>query len=386
MLVSRVLIAMSLSAAALGCGPAVKMPPVHEPLDSQEWQRCAGELAARETVALIDDLTLDGMTMLCRGVVAAAGGDVNGAIELLTEAGVRDKADHRPHYLAGRILGDAGRYEEALAAFERSAARYPQMEVPTERLGRKVMDRDGDAPARIFLQKAADRGLCPYGCQGLLAKLYHGAGDDPKAEAIYGKMIEDDPGEPAAYMGMASLSNARGDHMAESEWITKAVAAGHFPELSDSQKADIHYSHAFARYNARKFKGAAASIDRAIALRGDQADWWVLAGWIQLRLEDPAVAMAKFEKAAAIDEGLAAAHTGRGDAMMDLRRTADAMTAYERAAGLDSANAVIVLKLAHATAVDGDLDAARALLDKAVAMDKDHLPPEILERLTALLQ
>ena len=149
-----VLILTAMTALLAGCGPGVKIPPVHEPLDSDEWKRCAGELADRESAGLIDDLTLDSKTLVCRGVVAAGEGKINKAIELLTEAGVRDKEDHRPHYLLGRILAEDGRYEEALAAFERSQERYAEMEVPTERLGRKVMDRDGDEPARNFLIKA----------------------------------------------------------------------------------------------------------------------------------------------------------------------------------------------------------------------------------------
>lgn len=380
-----VLIAVAASLFA-ACGPGVKIPPVHEPLDSEEWQRCSGELAKRESVGMIDDLTLDSKTLLCQGVVAANEGNINEALELLTEAGVRDKEDHRPHYLAGRILAENGRYEEALAAFERSQARYPEMEVPTERLGRKVMDRDGDAAALSFLAKADQRSLCPYGCRGLLARLHHRAGEDEKAKTIYGKMMKEAPGEPAAYVGMASLSNAEGDHMEESEWLTKATKADHFKDLSDVAQADIHYSHAFSRYNVRKYKGAAASIDRAIKLIGDKADWWVLAGWVQLRLEDPAVALVKFDKAASLDEGMAAAQTGRGDALMALGRKADAKVAFARARELDQSNAVIILKLAHATAALGDKTAARALLDEAIALDKEHLPPELLSKVTGLLE
>ncbi len=368
------------------CGPAVKLPPVQEPLDSEEWSRCSGELKERESAGLIDDLTLDSKTLVCKGVVAAAEGKTNRAVELLTEAGVRDKEDHRPHYLAGRVLAEAGRYEEALAAFERSQERYPEMEVPAERLGRRVAKKDGDTQARTFLLKAEERGLCPYGCRGLLARLHHKAGDDDSARTLYETMIKDEPGEPSAYVGMASLSNATGDHMAESEWLTKATRAAHFKDLSTAAQADIHYSHAFARYNARKFKGGAASIDRATSLQGDRADWWVLSGWLQLNLKDPAIALTKFDKAATLDEKLSAAHIGRGDAMIELGREGDAVVAYERAKKQDPSNAVIILKLAHAKALGKDLDAARALLDEAITMDREHLPPELISKVTKLLQ
>lgn len=373
------------AALAAACGPGVKMPAVNEPLDSAAWTECAGDAEQRESVAMIDDLTLDAQRLVCRAVTLAAAGKTDEALDLLTEAGVRDKKDHRPHYLAGRILADAGRYEEALTAFQKSAERYPSMEVPTERFGRQVRERDGDAAALSFVTKADGRGLCPYGCQGLRAELHHAAGEDEKAKEIYEKMVKSDPAEPAGHVGLASLSNAAGDYLAESELLTKATEAAGFKELGPEAQANVHYSHAFSRYNARKYKGAVKSIDRAIELKGERADWWVLSGWIHLKLEDPAVALVKFEKAAALDAELAAAHAGRGDAMLALGRSQDAIVAYQRAKGLDAGNAVIVLKLAKAKAKAGAADEAKALFDEAVALDKEHLPADLLKEVSALV-
>jgi len=367
------------------CGPAVNLPGVHEPLDSEEWKRCAGELEERESISLIDDLTLDSKTLLCRGVVLAAEGKVTEGLDLLTEASVRDKDDHRPHYLMGRVLTEAGRFEEALAAFERSQQRFPEMEVPTERLGRRVRDKDGDEPAKAFLIKARERKLCPYGCLGLLAEIYHATGDDEQAKKIFDQMVKTAPGEPAGWVGQASLANSEGDYMTESDLLTKATSAAHFKDLSEQQQADIYYAHAFSRYNARKYKGAAASIDRALKI-DKKADWYVLAGWIELKLDNPAMALTKFEKAAEIDAKLAAAHAGTGDALMELGRTDDAIAAFGKAKQLDPKDAVIVLKLAHAKAVAGDIDAAAALVDEAAALDRDHLPPDLLQKVTKLIE
>ena len=381
----RILWSSCAALALAGCTPGLAMPPVNEPLDSAAWEACAGEAEARESVAMIDDLTLDARRLVCRGAALAGDGEIEEALDLLTEAGVRDKKDHRPHYLAGRILAEQGRYEEALTAFQKAAERYPSMEVPTERLGRQVLARDGEAAAAAFVTKADERGLCPYGCQGLRAELCHRAGDDAAAKAIYEKMVADRPDEPQAYVGLAALANAAGDHLAESELLTKATEAKLFAELGPEARANIHYSHAFARYNARKYKGAQKSIERAIELVPDRADWWVLAGWIALKLEDPAVALVKFEKAAALDEKLAAAQAGRGDAMLALGRTADAATAYRRAQDLDPQSAVILLKLAVAVAKGGDLEAAKALMEQAIALDKDHLPADLLKEVSALV-
>ncbi|MBW2277876.1 MAG: tetratricopeptide repeat protein [Deltaproteobacteria bacterium] len=376
------------SAVALfftACAPAVNLPGVHEPLDSEEWKRCAGELEERESISLIDDLTLDSKTLLCRGVVRAADGKVTEGLDLLTEATVLDKEDHRPHYLMGRILTEAGRYEEALAAFERSQQRFPEMEVPTERLGRRVREKDGDEPAKTFLLKAKERELCPYGCMGLLAEVYHDTGDDEQAGKIFDQMVKSKPGEPAGYVGQASLANSKSDFMTESELLTKATKTAHFKDLSERQQADIHYAHAFSRYNARKYKGAAKSIERGLRIE-KKADWYVLAGWIELKLDNPAMALTKFEKATDLDSKLAAAHAGQGDSLIALGRTNDAIESFEKAKKLDAKDAVIVLKLAHAKAVAGDIDAAAALVDEAAALDKEHLPPDLLKKVTTLIQ
>lgn len=381
-----VVLAVIGAVAVAGCGPAVRLPGVHEPLDSAEWQRCAGELAERESVGLIDDLTLDSKTMLCQGVVLAAKGQVNEGLELLTEAGVRDKEDHRPHYMAGRILAENGRFEEALAAFERAQQRFAGLEVPTERLGRQIHEKEGPEQARSFLTKANERGLCPYGCRGVLARMYHETGDDAQARVIYEQMVGEAPGEPAAYVGLAALHNAAGEYLEESDLLTKAVGAQHFKDLSKEQQADIHYSHAFARYNARKYKGAAASMQRALDLVTGRADWYVLAGWIELKQESAALAIVKFEKAVELDGKLAAAHTGVGDAAMELGQAAEAIAAYERARELDAADAVIVLKLAYAVALNGDRERAAQLVDEASALDREHLPPDLLGKVTGLLE
>ncbi len=372
--------------AIVGCSPAVKLPSVQEPIDSPEWTRCAGELARREAVAMIDDLTLDSKTLLCQGVALAATGKVDEGLELLTESGVRDKEDHRPHYLSGRILTEAGRYEEALSAFERSAKRYPSMEVPTERLGRKLIEKNSPQEALIFLKKARERNLCLYGCMGLLARLHHEAGEDDKAEAIYDEMTEKDPDRPEAYYGLAGLRNSASKHKEEAALLKKAVQSKKFAEIGETSQADILYSMSFALYNTGSYPAAADAIGRAVKLVGDRADWYVLAGWIEMKRDRHEDALARFKKATTTNDKLGAAHAGLGDARIALNEPDRARTAYKRARELDPMNSVTILKLAHAAALEGDLEAAKRLVDEAASMGKEHLPQDLLGKVTDLLK
>ena len=371
----------------IGCGSGPKIPSVHEPLDSADWRICAGlDSDDGQFVGLIDEIKAGKhRSILCQGVVLASEGKTKEALDLFTEASVKDKTDHRPHYLAGRVLVEMGRYEEAIAAFERSKERFPNIEVPSERIARKVMAASGDSQALDFLSKVNTRKMCPYGCKGLYAKLLHKAGNDNKANEIYNEMIKNNLDEPSAYVGLAGIHNFAGDYLTESELLTKATKAKNFKDLSDKQKADIYYSHAFSRYNASKYKGAAKALDRAMKLISDRADWWVLAGWIHLKLKNPAVALTMFEKAATIDGSLAAAHVGRGDCIVALGRPGDAIPPYERARINDKKNTIIILKLAYAKAVKGDVAATKQLLDEAMAIDKEHLLPDLLKKITDLL-
>lgn len=371
--------------AVLGCSAPVRLPGVHEPLDSKAWVSCAEDLSDRESKAMIDDLTLDSRTLLCQGVVLAVGGSVDEGLDLLTEAAVIDKKDHRPHYLSGRILAEAGRYEEALTAFERSAKRFPSMQVPTERLGSKVLEKEGAQQALNFLEKAEERGLCQYGCMGLLARLHRSAGKVERAEEIYSKMIKSEPKEPDAYIGLAEIRNSQRRFQDEAEYLQKSVSAERFSDLNDGQRAGVHYSLAFARYNAGEYDKASDEINEAASLRSDRADWFVLAGWIYLKRDRPAEALARFKRAQSLDPKLSAAHAGEGDALVAIGDLKGAKSAFGLAHELAPDDSVISLKLAHCAAATGDPETARRLVDEAAKLDKEHLPQDLLDKVTVFL-
>lgn len=375
--------------AASGCLPKVQLPAVVEPLDSPAWQRCAevqDEGKDPNAPKMAEELTRNTKTMICQSVVLATQGKTEEALEILNEVAVLDKADHRPYYLSGRILAAAERYDEAMTAFERSAKRFPSMEPPTERIGRRIMDQDGAEESLDFLLKAKNRKLCPYGCKGLIAEIYRKQKESEKAIAIYNEMLNDQPGEPAAFVGLAGLYNAAADYPKEVAMLERATHAVQFASLGESQKADVFYRLTFSRYNAKAYPQAAGAIADALALEDDHADWLVLAGWIEMKRNRPKDAERFFAKARLKDPRFAAAHVGIGDAKAAQDKLHEAIGAYQRARDLDPTSAQYILKLAYANARIGDLETAGRLVDEAVRLDGEHLPEALLSKVTKLLE
>ena len=328
---------------------------------------------------MIDDLTMDSKTLLCQGVVAASQKNkIDEAVEMLNEAAFRDKLDHRPYYLAGRILAAAGRYDEALTYFGRASKRYNLIKVPALRLGRQVLKEKGSDEAVRFLEKANNRNLCSYECQGFLAGLYHKESMDKDARDLYDAMIKENPDEPAAYMGLAQISNAEKDYKKEADLLEQAASSGGFNKLSDAQKGAIYHSGAFALYNLGEYQNAKDKISKALQF-GDFPEWWLLSGWIYAKLDDPAMAGIKFNKAIDKDDKLAPAYIGRGDTSLKLGQSKAAVDAYKRAVYLDPLDAVYKLKLALALAQDSQIEDAKNLLSDAIKMGGQHLPADLLK-------
>ncbi len=387
MTVTKIAVVSMLSVSAWACVPGPNLPGVLEPLDSPKWAKCAEELKRREEIGMIDDITLSSETLICEGMALFNKGNVDVALDRLNEAAVKDKKDHRPHYLSGRILVEARRYEEALTAFDKSHERYPSMEVPAERIGRtiKAVEIPANETAITFLKNAMNRKLCPYGCKGLLAEIYHEEGQKDEAVRIYEEMIAEAPGEPAAYVGLARTRNAIEDFWGEAQQLERAIKAEHFSKLTKKEQADIYYSQAFAWYNAKEYGAALESITAGIERDSKNADWYVLNGWVELKQNNAAQALIAFDKAVELDPQLAVAHAGIGDAQLLLGGLDKAMEAYDKAHELDSRDPVIKLKRGFAYAKRGDVETAAVMLSGAERLGGNRLPPDLVKKVILLV-
>ncbi|MBN2526839.1 MAG: tetratricopeptide repeat protein [Deltaproteobacteria bacterium] len=375
---SSIIMLGTLMIGQVACSPPVMLPPVQEPLDSVAWQNCAKDAEERSGRSLLDDMKMDGNYLMCKGVVLSNDPSrEDEAVEMLTESALLDKKDYRPYWLSAQVLTRAGRYEEALTHFSRAQKRAPQMEVPTVKLAQMVAEKIGDDEALQFVEKARKRGLCEFSCVGMLADLYHGTGKRDEALKLYEDMIKKKPDDPEAYIGLARIANLNEDFREEAKQLDKAIDAKGFDKLDKDRKASLYHSLAFAQYNAGKYDKAKKSLKKAVRKK-ESADWLLLAGWIELKLDDPAMAQIQFDKAIEMDSKLAAAHAGLGDAAKALGDLNKAEKAYKKAAYLDPTSGLFKLKLSALYIELNDFEKAKIQLDDALKLGATKLPQDLL--------
>lgn len=191
---------------------------------------------------------------------------------------------------------------------------------------------------------------------------YHQTGRIAEAEALYRRILEVDPGHPGALYLLGGISYQNGAH---------AEAFALIDEVLRDEPADADAQHLFALINQQLGDTALAleSVARALALNPDYAHAWLtqatllrdaqrpeeaLASYARalallggaapaesarihcgrglalIALDRPEAALADFDAAVALDAGNAEAHTYRGNALIDLRRYAEAARSYAR--------------------------------------------------------
>lgn len=367
---------------AVACSPPVALPAVQTPLDSVAWENCAADAQARAGRSMIDDMKMDADLLICKGVVMSNDeAKVDEAVEMLTESAVTDKEDYRAYFLSARVLTQAGRYEEALTHFARAQKRNSKIDVPTVKFGKKVIEKYGELEGMVFLDKAKRRGFCGYGCKGMLANLYQRQNRIDDAKELYEEMLDENDGQPEAYIGLALMENSEKNYNKEAKLLKKAMNTKGFETLSKPKRAEVYHNRAYALYNAKKYVDAQKVLDDAVGFK-QSAQRSLLAGWIQLKLGDSAMALIQFEKALDKDKKLAAAHVGVGDASKALGSLNDAQKAYAQAAYLNPLDGVVKLKLAAIYIEKKDFDNAKIQLSDAKKLGTEKLPQELLTDVT----
>jgi tetratricopeptide (TPR) repeat protein len=196
-----------------------------------------------------------------------------------------------------------------------------------------------------------------------LATELHGQGQLAQAEALYGQVLDAQPGNFEARHRLAVVSIQRGDFDEALQRVEAAlqVDARSIKALSNKgsillamQRADealacydaalqidpgdpdAHYNRANVLMLLGRHGAAADSWEKSAALRpGDVAALANLAT-VLMRLSRNAEALVVLERAIAIAPEAAALHVSRGNVLMGLRRTEGALASFDRALGVDT--------------------------------------------------
>jgi predicted O-linked N-acetylglucosamine transferase (SPINDLY family) len=224
----------------------------------------------------------------------------------------------------------------------------------------------------------------------------HQVGRIAEAEAIYRKILEEDPAHFDARHMLGVVHLQRGEHIAALRNIEAAlktkpgVAAAHnnrgtaLAALRRLDEAADCYDRAVAlapdyvdaltnRGNTLKDLGrsdaALACYDKALAISPHHAVALVKRGNVLQELRRYEEAVASYDQAVAINPDLSEAWHNRGVALARLGRLADAVASYDRAIALRPHDAAACGHRGIALAGLGRFDAALASYDRAIAFD-----------------
>jgi len=219
---------------------------------------------------------------------------------------------------------------------------------------------------------------------GLLrpALIHHAEGRQADAEALYRRILEQQPDHPQA-LGMLALILSDGPREAEAEAVLRRHVA-----LAPDAGASLH---ALGRLLIRQGRDeeALALLQRAARLLPALAPAHNDLGAALHRAGQLTEALQAFERATAIDPGYGVAHANRGLALQEGRRFEEALQAYGRGLAFtapDQADlrAAILVQLAQSARKAGRGHEAEALLHIERANRPDHA--EIAGELALLLE
>jgi len=248
-----------------------------------------GEAAALYREVLADEpRNADAMHLL--GLVMAALGQRQGALDLIGAAVRLQPANAAMHANLGSALSELQRYAEAVACFDRAVALQPDL--PVAYLGR------GSALLHL--------------------------GQLEQALANLGKAVRLAPKTAQAHH-VLGVALERADRLPEARHCFEQALA------LEPNLAEAHHNLGLVLAAQGKYADALACIERALVLQPQHAAAHTNRGSQLLALDRPAEALTSFERALALQPDAAISHHNRGLALMILDRRADALASFDRA-------------------------------------------------------
>jgi tetratricopeptide (TPR) repeat protein len=267
--------------------------------------------------------------------------------------------DAQATLVLGMVEEELKNYRAAIRLLESVPEQVRQRPESMAALARAYHYTGRHADARETLQKLQ---LDPAGPEGIFlggqvaAELH----DFETAASLYRSIWSTFPDTAKLGYNLA-LVEYRARHFGQGvEALRRSIAASH-------ETSEIHNLLAWCLYKQDDFKGAAAALDKAIALDPAEETNYLDGGMMLLDHHMAEAALNAAEKALEVAPDSYRAHRLKALAEFKLGRISDAVGLYARAVGLNPADAESIVGLATAQLDTGDAQAAEATLKRGIA-------------------
>lgn len=212
----------------------------------------------------------------------------------------------------------------------------------------------------------ADRALVlePRNAQAhyVRARALKGAGNLVAAERGYRDSLALDPDYPEALVSLAILMRSRGEPAAALPLLEHALRLQ--PLMIEAE-----FQLGAALLDLGHHAPAAAALERGLTGAPNRLQMWLQLGNVRAAVGDWTGSLHAFDRAAGLDDRLAACHDGRGAALAHLGRHAEAAAAFRTALRLDASARHSRVNLAAALIESGATEEALRELDTLLAAD-----------------
>jgi protein O-GlcNAc transferase len=150
----------------------------------------------------------------------------------------------------------------------------------------------------------------------------------PQAEALYLKVLDQDPQHAAAMHWLGVIAGETGRPTEALDWIRRAIAV-------NPNDADCHYNLGMVLSGLRQHAAAISAFEEAVKLRPDFPDAWTSLATAHRRTENYDQAIAAVKSALHYQPNLARAHNNLASYYRALGRADEALACYDRGIAIE---------------------------------------------------
>jgi len=337
------------------------------------------------------------------GAVYADLGRYNDAIAEYQRAIELDPQYPFPHNGLGNVYANLGRYDDAIAEFQWAIELDPQGAYPHNGLGNVYRDLGRHDDAIAEYQRAIELDpLFAYPHNGL-GNVYADLGRYDDAIAEFQRAIELDPQYASPHNGLGAVYADLGRHEEAIAEYQRAIELDpqfaaphnglgavyrdlgrHDDAIAEFQRAielDLQFAYPHNGLGAiyadlGRHEEAVAEYQRAIELDPQYADSHNGLGTVYADLGRHDDAIAEYQRAIELDPKFASPHNDLGTVYHDLGRHEEAIAEYQRAIELDPHDAYPYSNMADIFYQRGDYERARDLYQKSLEL-QPRLKPHV---------